>query len=575
MSDHDGFFDERGPARVDGRYRLPHPETGVEQSWTAATTHAELPEDSFALTRYQLRMLLLGLRERPDVLRMLEAAPDQPAASQLDEWIGMAHAAMATDEKANRGTAIHGVLQQVDRAWNAETGLPDPATIARLPEWAMPYVKGYVEELRRQGLTPLRTMAERQVVNTDLSCAGTIDNLYAEADGTIALGDKKTGRLDYPERKYSIQLAVYAGARWMLDPSTTGLPQTAHIDLRSVGLRQDYAVLIHVDPETGACSTYRVDLRRGQYGANLAVEVRAWRNERGLLLPYVPPAAQVAPALEQSTRHLQAVPSGPLVGETRVNGNRVEQWDGHAWQDMGEAVPGPADTVDIRPGTARQNNNIEQAGRKGNGSVEQELVTLDNLMKLPKPELQRVLRDLDPSATINHQRKILAEKILTAQAGGTIATTTPKLGDPAELPAGPATTGAEDPTDPRSPAFHRARLAEIAAAESVGTLGRIHGFVLRVGGEQAWTDALTEAARARAAVLDGAAFAVDPLREAAERITRATSSEEIAQIWADMTIGGSTPDRWTDALSQLAEGRLREITPPAPTVNPYAPAGTS
>lgn len=543
------------PEIVAGRYRLPHPETGEEQSWTRATTHAELPEDSFALTRWQLRQLLLGLHQRPDLLRLIESWADQPSKDDLDAVIKTAHEVAGNDSKANFGTAIHGVLQGVDRQW-PEQG-PDDEWLARVaadaPEWARPHVVGYVTEMRRQGLRPIAAMTERRVINLALGCAGTLDNLFEECDGTVVLGDKKTGRLDYPERAYAIQLAVYNGADYML-----GADGGPVIDLRSIPLRTEYAVLVHVDPETGAGSTYRVDLRRGQYGANLAAEVREWRKTRGLLLPYVPPGGAPVQAEWSSTgRHLQAVPSD-VVEPMAANLSGLVTGTPPAYEPQ---VPEP------EPGT------MAVAG--GLRDEQSAPASMDELMRLPKNELQRVLRSLDPGASVAHQRKILAQKILTAQSGGSVATSTPvstsryvsNANDPAEI-TGPI--GAEDPTDPASPAFHRYRLAEIAAAQSVAELARIHQAVVRAGGDQAWTDAMTEAARARTSVLDARNGTPSHL----ENLAACTSSQEIAELWARVTVGGSVPERWTPELVAAAERRLAEVTAPAPApaANPYAGA---
>lgn len=569
--DSDDFFDQGGgrPDEVNGRYRLPDPETGVERSWTRATTHAHLPEDSYALACWQLRQLLLGLRRRTDLLRLVESWADDPGRDDLDAVIEAAHQAAGSDKAANLGTAVHGVLQQVDRAWpydgdgrlvNASRLVESSSWLASLevPEWANPYVRGYLEELARQGLRPVPSMTERRVIHTALGAAGTLDNVYEEADGGLVLGDKKTGRADrHTERAFAIQLAVYQGAEYMLDPD--GGPPVA---LRSLGLRRDYAVLVHVEPGSGACATYRVDLRRGRLGANLASDVREWRRERNLLLPYVPPAGTSAQPTEggapasaiSAHRHLAAVPSVPPA----VTGEPPFGPDVTDWPDPGNEHSANSTTAAL--GDLVVDNPVRDVV-KVNGAP---MATVDDLMKLSKAELQRVLRSLDPGATVAHQRKILAEKIVTLQGGGRVATTTPRPWDPAELPAGPIGDG-EDPTDPRSGAFYRARMAEIAAAPSVAELGRIHGEVTYRGGDQAWTDAMTEAARARtaeldaAAVLDGAADVIEwggVERPVDEVIAEVETSRDMAQVWNLATLGGSMPERWLPSRHERAQARL-------------------
>ena len=580
--DSDGFFDQGGsPEIVAGRYRLPHPETGKEQSWTRATTHAELPEDSFALTRWQLRQLLLGLRMRPDLLRLIESWPDEPGRDELDQVVAAAHEVAGNDAKANLGTAVHGVLQRVDRAWYKEIGGPDPEQLGDVPEWARPHVRSYVAELNRHGLSPIPSMTERRVVNTDLGCAGTIDNLYEEADGAIALGDKKTGRLDYPERKYAIQLAVYHGSAYLLD-----LDGGPPIDLRSLGLRREYAVLVYVDPLSGACSVYRVDMRRGQLGANLATQVREWRRERHLLLPYVAPGGVPAEAwrVAKGERHLRSV---PVDFTAHPDGSITDRVTGHR-------SPTPRQHVNTSGMVPGDNGPDPGTTAVSGGLADQPETTVEppgaaELMKMSKSELQAVLRGLDPGASVAHQRKVLVDKILTVRSGGTVASRTPSdqtafstarqptaSKDPAEI-AGPI-GATEDPTDPHTQAFHRARMAEISAAPSVADLGRIHAGVVRVGGDQAWTDAMTEAARERAAELDARTqrhieWGGQP-RRPEEAVDLATSSQDMAQVWNLVTIGGSDESAWTPALNELAHARLAAIQAAAEQKSPSTPFGS-
>jgi hypothetical protein len=375
-----------------------------------------------------------------------------------------------------------------------------------------------------------------------------------------------------------------------------------------VGLRREYAVLVHVDPESGACSIYRVDLRRAQYGANLAAEVREWRRERHFLLPYVAPG--VLPAEQwraaeraEDVRHLAVVPSKPPAVTGEPDSPWLEPVDPAIEQavtvfgapDLGThavsgglADPGNEHLVNSTTATlgAALTRTIEQPIRDVL-LIDGQPPTLDALLKFNKTELQRILRGLDSGASVAHQRKILAEKILTLLAGGKVATSTPKLSqqsqdrrpdkDPAELPAGSISVGL-DPTDPRSPAFHRARLAEVDAASSAGELGRIHAYVTRVGGDQAWTDGLTEAARARLAVLDPPDRRIEWRGERVEpaaAVAAATSSQDMAQVWNLVTVGGSDEASWTAELNEAAHARLAAIQAAAEQKPPSTPFGST
>src|SRR5574338_583746 len=59
-----------------GRYLIPHPDTGKETAWTRATTFAKTVSDTFGLTKWELRMVSLGLAKRPDLLAQVAGVLD-------------------------------------------------------------------------------------------------------------------------------------------------------------------------------------------------------------------------------------------------------------------------------------------------------------------------------------------------------------------------------------------------------------------------------------------------------------------------------------------------------------------
>jgi hypothetical protein len=632
--DSDDFFEGHdNPVISAGRYQLPHPETGKMQSWTRATTHAELPEDSFALTRHQGREIIRGLQARPDVLRLLQASADPLSDADCDGHVATALAAVQSDAKANNGTAVHEALRRVDRAWN--TNPRDAANpisleawllnIADVPEWAMPHARNYVAELNRHGLRPLPEYTERRVINTALGCAGTIDNLYEESDGTIVLGDKKTGRVDrFTERAQAIQCAVYRGADYLLSLNPSDPP----LDLRSVGLRLEYAVLVHVDPDDGTCVVYRIDLRRGQLGANLAADVRAWRRERHFLLPYVQPGVSLAgltaapltsaqqdwvsnlpdgdltlsnmanPPLV-SGRHLAAVPSKPPA----VIGEPESAWLAAAQPEPPRLTPTeniPVGPERIDPGTFAVSGGLPAGNTAPCPTCHQPPQIRDVLMRMTKAELQTLCKSHGVTENLaKHKGPLIDYLVPTGHVDGETAAmvridtaalrgTAPQktvtvagkrigedgriVADPQEMSAGPTSPGVEDPTDPHSQAFHRARLAEIAAADSVATLTTINRFVVRVGGDQAWTEAMTAAARQRAAELDaapvtnGAAPDLTP-EQVMAAIKVMPDSKSMTDLWSKVTIGASAQDRWTPEMTEAAHARLAWLDS-QPTVAP-------
>jgi hypothetical protein len=273
-TDVDQFFAGGGAApaeRVNGRYKMVGPD-GDQHSYQTASNFGFPLADQFGLNKWRMRQLLTGVAMRPDLQALLATMDTaEPDRGKLDEVIDTALQVAGTTADANRGTAVHSVLQAADE------GKAYP------PEYSS-YVDYYREALAHFGLRVVLT--ERLVVAPELGAAGRLDRVFEEADGTLVIGDVKTsGRLDLGAHEISVQLAVYQGASHV-----RGDDGKSWISLRDGRrVRDDYAIVVHVDKDTGAVAMYRVDLIIGRHGANLAEQVRGWRKSGPVLLPYVPP----------------------------------------------------------------------------------------------------------------------------------------------------------------------------------------------------------------------------------------------------------------------------------------------
>lgn len=602
---------------VAGRYRVADPVTGEVRSWTRASNIGAAVADRWALERYTNRQLVRGLAARTDLLDLLKASVELDNA-KVDEIIETALQVSGSTVKANQGTTIHEVQRRVD------LGLP-------VPEGMEHYADGYRAALKRAGLTVVAV--EVLVCNRPLGAMGRADRVYREADGMLVIGDtKSTAHLDLAQHEIAPQMATYACADWIDERGFTG-PHHGEGDkpvwVRTFDLlRTDYAIAVLVDRESGAVSLYRVDLHLGGYAANLATQVREYRNVKGILLPYVQPHVPAAAGNQARTpeRHLSAVPD-PFEQAAPDHPQDVH--------DRVQAATGlPTDQVDTTmPSlpTVGQNGNvratrcacctdgtcsrcrptdapatqpderIEQASNEaaaayptaGNEGSTALPPTVDNVapvgdrvgpplrsaadllrQKVTKAEVQQYARE-HGLTNLAHNKKVLVEMLAAAgwlAEPGTVSAAgqVPRTKDPGEL-TGPV--GGADPTNPRSDGFRRARLAEIAAAGTVAEVRRINESVTKRGGDQAWTDEMTAAARARVTELDdGLPAHESELSKALARVEACTTSQQIGELWEDVTVGGSAPDRWTITLDGAARARLDEIklaTPPAPA-NPFA-----
>lgn len=534
----DRFFSQDAPApeRVNGRYQWADPVTGSERSWQTASNYAYPVVDHWALDRWRTRQLLIGLGRRPDLLAVL-AAMVEPDNGKLDEVTATALEVAGTTEKANRGTAVHSALEAADlgKAW---------------PDMFNPHVSAYRAALDAAGLRAVAV--EQQVLNRDLGAAGKFDRIYEEADGTFVTGDVKTsGRLDLGALEHAVQFAVYNGASHVRTPDGQWVLMPA--------LRRDYAVLVHVDAETGATSIYRVSLRIGQLGANLAAEVRGLRKMGPILLPYVSPEPADMVTVADRTNE------GSVDGSRRVFEGREQIFQLGEWMDvyppaprgMEQAVPvgGPDPFASAANGAAGADQPVATTSN---------LRSADDLLrqKVSKAEVQQYARTVDPEGVgkdLAHTKKILVEML---GKRGKLA----PAGSVAQSGPAPVMPAAASDTE----AFRALTLARIREASTVGDLQLLNRAVVKERGDQAWTDEFTEAARLKVAELDAAAGPV--LDESVvTKIRAAVDTKELGRIWEAVTIGGSDQKRWEpyEALGQARMAELNNARPPAPA-NPFA-----
>lgn len=253
------------------RYILPDPRTGEKvDGWTRATTFAATVAESYAIQIWKQRQVVWGLSRRPDLITMASTISGPEDKSALGEIVDEAHIAGGTDAKKNRGNAIHRACQAAERGAYAE-----------VPEELRPHVAGYFAELSKWSLTMVPELVERTIIVDRYHVAGTFDNVYLCPDGKYRIGDKKTGNLDYADTEFAIQLALYAHADAMFDYSTgryVALPK----------IETDYAIIMHIDPDTGRCEAQRVDIERGWLWARTCAEVMDIRKTKHVITPYVP-----------------------------------------------------------------------------------------------------------------------------------------------------------------------------------------------------------------------------------------------------------------------------------------------
>lgn len=243
-----------------GRYLLPHPDTGVEQAWTRATTIASTLSDRYALEQWAQRNTVRGIGLRPD-LYALASSSTADDKEQLNRIVRQAQEAAASNSSANLGTALHQLTERIDRD-----------EILDVPDTWKPDVDAYLSALIENSLKV--HSIENIVVNPQYGVAGTFDRIVS-LNGSLYVADLKTGAnvIQYGMGEVAIQLALYAGAShvWVPPPRPPGYAPMPAVN-------QDVALVIHLPVGTGTCNLHWVDLEAGRQGIEIAMAVRDWRN---------------------------------------------------------------------------------------------------------------------------------------------------------------------------------------------------------------------------------------------------------------------------------------------------------
>lgn len=252
-----------------GRYLIPHPDTGKETAWTRATTFAKTVSDTFGLTKWELRMVALGLAKRPDLLAQVAGVldpDDRDAKKLLDGIAAQAKEAAGSTTRSNLGTALHTMTEHIDAGRDFT-----------VPEAHAADLDAYRAAVAGLHIDPAHI--ERIVTVPRYEVAGTLDRLVTLPDGRLVVADLKTGRSLAGMAEYAIQLALYANAATMWDPTTGEHEPMPEVD-------KEQALIIWLPAGEARCELHTVDIAAGWEMAQTCEVVRAWRKRRDLSRPH-------------------------------------------------------------------------------------------------------------------------------------------------------------------------------------------------------------------------------------------------------------------------------------------------
>lgn len=112
-------------------------------------------------------------------------------------------------------------------------------------------------------------------VPTQCIAVDSLDNTYLCTEDFIVTHNTGEDVKKFAAGSIAIQLSMYADSDWLYDPAKNKYrPMHEDIDKK-------HGLVIHLPAGEAKCTLYWVDLDKGRRGRELAIAVRAWREEKG------------------------------------------------------------------------------------------------------------------------------------------------------------------------------------------------------------------------------------------------------------------------------------------------------
>jgi hypothetical protein len=221
-------------------------------AYTRCTRFIDCLEDKYTLQLWEKRLVAIGLADRKDLL--LSVAAHRDDKEKLNEICKAAKEAAKGNAAATTGTALHALVEQMDR------GLE----IGTVPTEYMADLAAY--QVATQKMTA--TYIEQFCVHDELKVGGTPDRVL-KYEGKTYIADIKTGNVDYGVAKMAMQFALYARSK-AYNTETWRRTSLGDVDL-------EQAILIHLPAGQGRCELSWVDIAKGWADIQLAINVRDHR----------------------------------------------------------------------------------------------------------------------------------------------------------------------------------------------------------------------------------------------------------------------------------------------------------
>lgn len=274
-----------------GRYLVLPPGATKPIGYTRVTTIAKTLDDGGGLLPWKATATVVGALRRPGLLarwqQLLTEHPDpwyssdesKATAKKLVEDCALAG---GSADRAEIGTALHAMVEARLRGGFDMVNL-QPSMLADL--------EAFHAATNRAGLVFDARYIEATVVLDDHKVAGTADQLAVSVPGYgLMVGDLKTGaNLDYSWQAIAVQLAAYANASavYRQGDATDGSDDTRD---SMPAISRTHGLVIHLPAGEARCELHIIDLAAGWDAFQLAMQVRAWRSNKKLVVGYQPPS---------------------------------------------------------------------------------------------------------------------------------------------------------------------------------------------------------------------------------------------------------------------------------------------
>lgn len=229
----------------------------------------EASNTQFAAAMKTLRKDLRKGRIDSKAFEDAAAQVEKAQKAELNALVSEAFTAGDGFLKAEAGTRLHKLMEL------EELGQPLPDDVTDLERRDIAAVKDAYRQLGWKTID-----VERFVVRDDLKAAGTLDRRGTYDSPTlgrrvIAIGDLKTGRMDFGAAKMARQLAGYAGGK--------GWNPAKPEERENLRCNREVGLIFHIPSGSGVCSVYELDLKLGDKGLKLCSAVYAYRTETSTL----------------------------------------------------------------------------------------------------------------------------------------------------------------------------------------------------------------------------------------------------------------------------------------------------